>query len=292
MSSITPFSLSIIIPVFNESTTVKKVLTDLLAFLGTKNWLTEIIVVNDGSTDNTLQQLKNFNDQIKIISHPYNKGYGAAIKTGVRAAQFDWLLTYDSDGQHEPALIESLIIDHNNYDLIIGARTHGYQGPANRKLGKKFIHWFAGYLVEKKIPDINSGLRLIRRSIMLSYLHIFPDGFSLATTTTLAFLKDGYNVCFVPIQINPRVGHKSTVSYQDGFKTIMFLTRLTMLFAPLRVFLPIVIMLGGLTLISFIYDLCHYNIADTTVLLFSSFLLIFFFGLLADQIAAIRRRLK
>ncbi|HOY55874.1 MAG TPA: glycosyltransferase family 2 protein [bacterium] len=282
-------TLSIIIPVFNEEKAITATLRALLGYLSTKSWKVDVMVINDGSTDGTLEKLQEFGEKIKIISHPYNKGYGAAIKTGVRASMSEWILTFDGDGQHRFSSLDDLIAEIPNYDLIIGARTNGYKGPWLRQPGKKILHWLAEYLVQAKIPDLNSGLRLARKDLMQKYLHLFPNGYSLSSTSTMAFLKDGQNVKFVPIEINPRQNGKSAVSLKDGFKTIMLMVRLVMLFSPLRVFVPVSFLLLCLFLVSFVYDVILLNLTDTTVLLLVTGLLIFFFGLLADQIAALRR---
>lgn len=282
-------TLSIIIPVFNEEKAITATLMALLGYLSTKSWKVDVIVINDGSTDGTLEKLQEFDEKIKIISHPYNKGYGAAIKTGVRASMSEWILTFDGDGQHRFSSLDDLIAEIPNYDLIIGARTNGYKGPWLRQPGKKILHWLAEYLVQAKIPDLNSGLRLARKDLMQKYLHLFPNGYSLSSTSTMAFLKDVQNVKFVPIEINPRQNGKSAVSLKDGFKTIMLMVRLVMLFSPLRVFVPVSFLLLCLFLVSFVYDVILLNLTDTTVLLLVTGLLIFFFGLLADQIAALRR---
>jgi len=282
-------NFSIIIPVYNEEKAVKNVLEELRVYLNEKKYQAEIIVVNDGSTDKTKKILKDIKD-IKLINHPYNKGYGAAIKTGAKNAKYDWILCYDSDGQHQPEYIEKLIKYQPEHDMIIGAR-RGYQGPIMRQPGKKILRHLAQYLIQHKIPDLNSGFRLIKKSKFEKFTHLFPDGFSISTTITLAFFKQGFNVKYAPIIIKKRVG-KSHVTINDGFKTIMLILRMIILFSPLRVFLPVSGLMFGLALFSLIFDIIHtysFNIGDATILLFISSIFFFFFGLLADQISAIRR---
>lgn len=281
--------LSIIIPAYNEEEAISHVLKELKNYLKETKYQNEIIVVNDGSTDKTDKILKNIKN-IKLINHPYNKGYGASIKTGVKNAQYDWVLFFDSDQQHRPEYIEDLLKYINQYDMVIGART-GYQGPLSRQPGKKLLNWVANYLVQQKIPDLNSGFRLIKKDLFLKFSHILPNGFSLSTTITLAFLKEALNVKYIPIEINKRVG-KSSVKIHDGFNTIMLILRTIILFSPLRVFLPVSGLIFGLALLSLTLDIIHtssFNIGDTTILLFIFSLFFFFFGLLADQISAIRR---
>lgn len=286
---------SIIIPVYNEEKAVKDVLEELKTYLNEKKYQIEIIVVNDGSTDQTNEILKSINN-IKLINHPYNKGYGAAIKTGVKRARYDWILCYDSDGQHQPEYIEKLIKYMKEYDMVIGAR-QDYQGPIMRQPGKRLLRHLAQYLIQHKIPDLNSGFRLIKKSVFNKFTHLFPNGFSISTTITLAFFKQGFNVKYTPITIRKREG-KSYVTIQDGFKTIMLILRIIILFSPLRVFLPVSCSILGLSFISLGLDIFLFsqqgkpNIGDTAILLFVSSLFFFFFGLLTDQISAIRRELK
>lgn len=286
-------NFSIIIPAYNEQNTILTTLNELKKYLWS-NFANhyEIIVVNDGSNDKTAEILSNINDnEIKVINHPYNKGYGASVKTAASKATKDWLITFDADSQHKIEDIGRLIQASYGFDMVVGSR-QGYKGPLVRQPGKKILHWVAEYLVEHKIPDLNSGLRLIKRECFNKYSHLLPNAFSWTTTITLAFFKNGLNVNYLPIEINKRQGGKSTVKTSDAFKTLMLILRIIMLFSPLRIFLPITIILGTLTLIFGIFDLSQKNITDATVLLLVSTILIFFFGLLADQIASIRREIK
>lgn len=284
------FNFSIILPIYNEAETIKQTIDNLKAYLNEKNLAAEIIAVNDGSTDATKKILAEI-EGLKVINHPYNKGYGAAVKTGAANATFDWLLTFDSDGQHQVNDIEKFLAAAAGFDMVVGAR-QGYRGPLIRQPGKKILHLLAEYLVEKKIPDLNSGLRLINKKLFLKYTHLLPNGFSWTTTITLAFFKENLNVKYIPIEINKRLAGKSQVKAMDAVKTMMVIFRIIMLFSPLRIFLPTSLALFSLALISGIYDIWQSNITDTTILLFLSAILIFFFGLMADQLAAIRREIK
>ena len=301
--------ISIIIPVFNEQKTVFNVIQNLKLELNKLNINYEIIIINDASTDNLKNILENISDAspagippsdgmiaktIKIINHPYNKGNGAAIKTGARAAQYDWILTFDADGQHSPDYISDLLKYTDNYDLISGERI-GYQGPWIRQPGKKIIHWLARYLLGHKINDFNCGLRLIKRNEFLNFSHLYPDGFSCSTTSIFAFLKEKLNIKFVPVKINRRENGKSLVRPKEALKYLMLIIRLIMLFSPLRIFLPISALFFLLFIILFANDMFiskFNNISDSTVLLLITSILIFFFGLIADQMATIRRELN
>jgi len=289
----TNLEFSIVIPAYNEEEAVFEVIGKLKEYLKEKKYLAEIIVVNDGSTDKTGQILDQI-PEIKVIHHPYNKGYGAALKTGTQQAQTDWVLFYDSDGQHQPEFIERLLPYRKNYEMIVGERTT-YRGPFWRKPGKKILKWLAEYLVQHKIPDLNSGLRLIKKDFFKRTAHLLPNSFSLSTTITLVFLKQGYNVKYVPIEDKPRLG-RSKVKVRDGFNLMLLILKTIILFSPLRIFLPVSFALLFGAGVVIIYDLLHQgfkNPHDLTILLLTfSGLIIFFFGLIADQIATLRREIK
>lgn len=156
--------LSAIIPVYNEEEIITQVVGNLKNELNKLDLEYEIIAVNDGSSDKSKEALENIRE-IKLINHPYNKGYGASLKTGARNAKFDWLLFFDGDGQHKPECVKDFLKYTDEYDAIIGWR-QGYQGPALRQPGKKLLHLVANYLAERKIPDLNCGLRLLKKKII------------------------------------------------------------------------------------------------------------------------------
>jgi len=283
-------SLSIIIPAHNEEKIIGQTIQSL------KNELSkiadleyEIIVVNDFSTDKTTDILGKI-EGIKIINHTQNKGYGASLKNGIKEAKFENLLFFDADGQHKPEYIPEFLKYADDFDMISGARV-GYKGPIIRQPGKRILHWLANYLSQQKIPDLNCGLRLVKKTKISEFTHLLCDGFSFSTTSSLLFLTEGLSVKYIPITINKREG-KSMVRPKHALDTLMFILRVILLTSPLRVFLPISILLfavGGAWLIQ---NLVHKNISDITLLLLISAVLIFFFGLLADQVSAIRREVK
>ncbi len=287
-----PVKISIIIPVYNEEQSVETVINDLKQHVDKIDVEYEITAVNDGSTDKSRLILEKISD-IKLINHPCNRGYGASLKTGAKHAQYDWLLFYDADGQHKPEHIKEFLKHTDDYDMITGAR-QGYKGPVLRQPGKKLLHVVANYLAETKIPDLNCGFRLIKKEHFARYSHLFPNNFSLSSTSTLAFIKEGLIIKYVPITINKRNG-ESSVKISDGFKTLLLLARLIMLFSPLKIFIPISVAGLTISLVWMSYELINTNfegISKSGGFLFIASLLIFLFGLLADQIAAIRRELK
>ena len=285
-------SYTVIIPAYNEEKSIRRVLQELTSGIeAATGSAPQIIVIDDGSKDATGDEVRACQlPNVQLIVQRQNRGYGAALKTGVRAAQTEWVITYDADGQHTPDHILGMQ-EHlqDGVDMVIGRRM-GKQGPWIRQPGKYLIRKVACYLTEKQIPDLNSGLRAMRRATALPFLDLFPDGFSFSTTSTVCFLKEGYVVEYFPITVQERTG-TSTVRPRDAVKTLMLVVRLTMLFSPLRIFLPISIVTGFMTAVLMSYELIvHRNISDAVVMLGAFTSILFFFGLLADQIAAVHRK--
>lgn len=283
--------VSIIIPAYNEESTVAETIKDLQdSIKKIKDVTFEVIVINDGSSDNTGGILEKI-DGLKIIIHPYNKGYGAALKSGIEKANFDWLLFFDADGQHRPDQISKLLDIPEIYDLVVGARINK-KASFIRRPARAFLNFLANFGVNQKMPDINSGFRLVRKEKIYQFEHLLPNSFSFSTTTTLAFQGAGLNLKFVPVEVNKRKGGKSSLNFGHALNMYFLILRTIALFAPLRIFIPVVLVLFSLALASLIYDLIHLNIGDSTVLLFIASLIVFLFALLADQVASIRRELK
>jgi len=283
--------VSFIVPAYNEEKAAPEAVRGLRDFLrGLNDIEFEIIVINDGSSDKTSEFLGQI-EGIRLINHPYNKGYGASLKTGVKSANFDWVFFFDSDGQPKPEEIPKILEFIDDYDMVVGSRLNK-KAPFFRKPGRAFLHWLANYLADRKIPDLNCGFRAIKKSKMREFWHLLPDSFSLTTTITLAFLKSGLNVKYVPITPNKRTGGESMVKIKHAIKTFFLILRTIVLFSPLRVFMPVVLILWTFLALSLAYDIYHIHITNTTVVLFTSSLIIFLFGLLADQISAIRIEIK
>ena len=278
-----PAAVSILIPAFNEEASIAEVVTELLA---AEPWH-EIIVIDDGSADATSARAAAAG--AKVIRHPYNKGNGAAVKTGIRAATGEYVLIVDGDGQHQPGDARRLIAQLGEYDLVIGARTTGTQATHTRRFGNSALNWLAGYLTDRDIPDLTSGFRAARHHHLREFLHLLPNGFSTPTTTTLAFIKGGYNVTFVPVEARQRVGHSKIRLARDGTKFLMIILRIVTLFSPLRVFLPISIasfLLGAGYAVWTIYWETH--VTNSSVLLIIFAVIVFLVGLVSEQISALR----
>lgn len=283
--------LSAIIPVHNEDKTINQVIDDLKNELYKLDLDFEIIVVNDASTDKSREVIEKISG-IRILHHSTNKGYGASLKTGIKEARFNNLLFFDADGQHKTEHISEMIKHVDDFDLISGARI-GYKGPVVRQPGKKILQWLAQYLSKQKIPDLNCGLRIVKKDKISKFLHLLCNEFSFSTTTLLMFASEELPIKYVPITINKREGG-SKVRPKHAMDTLIYILRTILLTNPLRIFLPISIVLFIATIVSGAYDIFarSLNLTDQTIILFVAFLFMFFFGLLADQTASIKRDLK
>jgi glycosyltransferase involved in cell wall biosynthesis len=280
--------ISVIIPAYNEVGALKDVLERIVSAGYHKEF--EIIVVDDGSNDGTGEMAATF--PVRVIRHAANKGYGAALKSGIRKSSGDFVIMMDSDGQHDPKYlpeIASLLRDH---DMVIGTRTAGSHTVRSRQAGKRIIRWVGEYLVEQKLPDYNSGLRGFRKDLIIRMLHILPNGFSFSTTSTLAFLKEGYSIATFPIEVTQRQGRPSNVKFfRDGSKTIMLIFRIIMLFNPLKIFFPasVLITLAGLLFGIYGYVAVH-RFSNSAVVMTTLGMFLFFIGLMADQISTLNRK--
>ena len=277
-------SLTVVIPAFNES----KAIGDTLRRLSDvcQSLIAEIIVVDDGSTDNTAQIAEEAG--VRVIRHHRNQGYGASLKSGIRAAKTEYVLTMDSDGQHNPEDIPRLWEAAEQYDMVVGQRTALLHSQLWRMPGKWLLSYMANYLSRQSIPDLNSGFRLIRRDVVMKYMHLCPAGFSFSTTITMVFFNRGYNVAYVPIEVNKRLG-KSTVSVNTGLETIILILRIATLFDPLRVFIPISLFTAAVGVLWGVpYTLTGHGISVGAMLAIVTAILMFSLGLICDQISQLR----
>jgi glycosyltransferase involved in cell wall biosynthesis len=278
-----PQCVSVVIPAYNEAAAIAGVVGALNASAA---WH-EVIVVDDGSQDETSRVAENAG--AVVVRHPYNKGNGAAVKSGVRRARGEFVLIVDGDGQHSPADAETLVRRLGEYDLVIGARAGNTQATLLRRAGNAVLNGFAGYLTERRIDDLTSGFRAARREHLLEFLHLLPNGFSTPTTTTLAFIKAGYNVTFEPIAARQRVGASKIRLASDGAKFFVIILKIVTLFSPLRVFLPIALTAFVLGTAYGIWNaVVHARIPNGAVLLILFSVVVFLVGLVSEQISALR----
>ena len=278
-----PKTVSIVIPAFNEAGAIGPVIAELLA---AAPWR-EIVVVDDGSTDGTAEAAAGAG--ARVIRHPYNKGNGAAVKAGIRAATGEFVLIIDADGQHRPSDAVALTAKLGEYDLVVGARSSTTQAGSTRRAGNAALNRLASYLTERDIPDLTSGFRCARRECLLDFLHLLPNGFSTPTTTTLAFLRAGYNVAFHPVEARARMGTSKIRLGRDGPKFFLIVLRVITIFSPLRVFLPIAavsLVLGaGYGVYTLITEV---HVAPAAALLITLTVVVFLIGLVSEQISAMR----
>ena len=247
----------------------------------------EVLVVDDGSSDAT--GVRAAAAGARVVRHPYNKGNGAAVKTGIRHAAGEYVLIIDADGQHAPADALRLIAPLGEYDLVVGAREAATQANGARRSGNTLLNWLASYLTGRHIPDLTSGFRAARTTCLREFLHLLPNGFSTPTTTTLAFIKAGYNVTFEPIEARQRIGASKIRFARDGARFFLILLKIVTLFSPLRIFLPI----SGVTFATGaaygIWNaLAHGRIPNGAVLLVLFAVVVFLVGLVSEQISALR----
>lgn len=277
-----PGDISIVIPAFNEAEIIGQV---VVALAGTAAWR-EILVIDDGSTDDTGGIAAAAG--ARVVRHPYNKGNGASVKSAIRNATGTYILVVDGDGQHRPADALRVAAQLGEYDLVVGARTIG-QASRARGLGNAFLNRLASYLSGREIPDLTSGLRGARLSILREFIHLLPNGFSTPTTTTMAFLKAGYNVTFVPIEAQTRVGHSKINLSRDGMGFVLILLRVITIFSPLRIFLPVSFAAFALgTGYAIFTIITERHVTNSSVLLITLAVIIFLVGLVSEQISALR----
>jgi glycosyltransferase involved in cell wall biosynthesis len=278
---------TIIIPAYNEEEGISSVIKGLNSM--PENY--EILVIDDGSTDNTFRLACDAG--ASVIRHPYNRGYGAALKTGIRNAKSDIVLLMDADGQHKPDDACKLIKYVGDYDMVIGSRTNNSHISPLRKPGKKILGILANYLSGTNIPDLNSGFRALKKSVAMDFMNILPNGFSFTTTITLASLSSGYSLKYVPIEAPRRVGKSKIKPFRDGSRFIMLIIRTISLFNPMKIVLPvscILFLVGALYMAWSI--ILFFKIPSGALLMILSGLIIFFFGVISDQISILMRNKK
>jgi glycosyltransferase involved in cell wall biosynthesis len=274
---------SIVIPAFNEATSLRSLVA---ALLGASTWH-EVLVIDDGSTDATADEASAAG--ARVIRHPYNKGNGAAVKTGVREATGRFILIVDADGQHRPTDAARLVSHLDAYDLVIGARSPRSHATLVRRLGNDLLNRVAGYLSERPVPDLTSGFRAARRECLLEFLHLLPNGFSTPTTTTMAFMKAGYSVRFEPVETARREGRSKIKLGPDGVRFFVILLKVITIFSPLRIFLPLS---AALFLLGAAYAgwaiVTQSHVTNSSVLLILISIVIFLVGLVSEQISSLR----
>ena len=287
---------SVVLPVYNEEETISSNILNLIGLFVQKDMDWEIVAVDDGSGDKSYDTLKaleaEYPDALVVARHPYNKGNGATIKTGIKAASGEVIICMDSDGQHDPEDILKMLPYIGEYDLVVGARPFKSDGTWYRNLANKFYNGLASWLTDFKIEDLTSGFRIFKADVVKKFYHLFPQRFSYPTTSTLAFLKGGYNIKYVPINIQPRKGGSSKIRlFRDGFRFTTIIFKIILLFEPMRVFLPVTLisfLLGLASMIVSIVQAGRLYVPNSSVILFVLSVLAFLMGVLAEHTTALQ----
>lgn len=270
-------------PAKNESAAIAQTVLKIHAL----QLATEIIVVNDGSTDQTKQVAENAG--AKVVTHPYSKGNGAAIKTGARTATGDIIVFMDADGQHDPQDIPQLLEKiEQGYDLVVGARQKGSQASVGRGVANALYNNLATYMTEQKVEDLTSGFRAVRADKFREFLYLLPNGFSYPTTSTMAFFRAGYSVTYVPIHAAKRIGKSHIQPLKDGVRFFLIIFKIATLFSPLKIFLPIAVVPFLMATGWYGYTLYElHRFTNMSALLYTGSIMIFLMGLISEQITAL-----
>lgn len=274
--------ISIIIPARNEEQGLALLLPELVREYPDA----EIIVVNDGSTDNTEQICKDAG--VLVVTHPYAKGNGAAVKSGARVSKGDFLVFMDGDGQHSVADVGRLVAKvEEGYDLVVGARSgRDSQASVARWSANAFYNGFASWMVNRRIDDLTSGFRCVNRRKFLSFLYLLPNGFSYPTTSTMAFFRAGYSVGFVPISVSKRLGKSHISLVKDGVRFLLIIFKVGTLYSPLKVYFPAAAITSGLGVLNYVLTIISvgYRFSNGTTLLILTGAIMFLIGLLSEQL--------
>ncbi|MBU0549120.1 MAG: glycosyltransferase family 2 protein [Candidatus Omnitrophica bacterium] len=276
-------NIEVVIPAYNEEKTIAKVIQGIRKVLGDSCL---VIVVDDASEDTTAEIARK--QGARVISHPYHIGNGASVKSGLREARAELVLLMDGDGQHLPEDLPGLLEKMPGFDMVIGARN--FSGYTLRNLANRLYNLFASYVTQFKILDLTSGFRLVKRNEALRFLYLLPNGFSYPTTLTLTFLKTGRTINYVSVSSGSRRAGRSKIRhFSDGIKFLLIITRISTLFSPLRVFLPvsIIFFLSGLFYYLYTFITTH-RFTNMAVFLLSSSVIVFMLGLISEQISQLR----
>ncbi|RJX20266.1 MAG: glycosyltransferase family 2 protein [Desulforudis sp.] len=275
--------VTVVLPAFNEEKSIGATIRNIRQLHPDF----EVLVVDDGSTDNTKAEA--LNAGAKVHSHPYNIGNGAAVKSGIRHATGEWVLMMDADGQHKPEDITSLLAAKDEFDMIVGARTRESDTCTHRDCANFMYNRFASYVCKFPVKDLTSGFRIVRRKTALQFLNLLPNTFSYPSTITIAFLRSGHTIKYVPIETKKREGKSKINLLRDGTRFLLIITKIATLYSPLRVFIPVGLLFlftgTGYYLYTFI---TAHRFSNMSALLLTTSTIIFMMGLLSEQITQLR----
>jgi glycosyltransferase involved in cell wall biosynthesis len=280
--------VSVILPAYHEESVVGDVVRRVRAVMDALGRSYELLVVDDGSQDATAARAAEAG--ARVLAHPYNIGNGAAVKTGIRGARGGVLVLLDADGQHPPEEIPRLIEKLGPYDMVVGARTGDSETQVHRDLANRTYNWLASYVCEQKIEDLTSGFRAIKADLARRFLYLLPNTFSYPTTITLATVRAGHSLAYVPIASVKRVGRSKIRLLRDGTRFLMIILKIATLFSPLKVFVPIS---AAMFMVGFGYGLFKVlalgsRYGPTSAMVMTTSVVVFLVGLVSEQIAQLR----
>ncbi len=280
----TETKVSIVIPAFNESQTI----ADLIHNIQRRYPDFEIVVIDDGSADDTATVAADAG--ARVYSHAYNIGNGAAIKSGIRAANGDILVFMDADGQHDPEDIGKMLDYLPEFDMVVGARGKGSQASVGRGIGNRIYNWLGSYVSKFRIEDLTSGFRAVKAEVARSFVYLLPNTYSYPTTITLGVLRTGRSVKYIPITARPRRKGSSNIRLiQDGVRFFMMIIRICTLYSPMRVFLPVSFIMFLLGTVRYLYSfIIEGRFTNMSALLYVSAIIIFMMSLISEQICQLR----
>jgi glycosyltransferase involved in cell wall biosynthesis len=280
--------VSVVIPAYQEENIIGKVVGEVKEVLEELGKTHEVIVVDDGSSDQTPTAAEQAG--AAVISHPYNIGNGAAVKTGIRAAQGASIVMMDGDGQHDAAYIPALLDGLETYDMVVGARNADSETSVHRDIGNGVYNWLASYVCDRQIDDLTSGYRALRATIAKKFVYLLPNTFSYPTTITMAVARSGYSFSYYPIRVRRRVGKSKIKLLRDGARFLLILFKIATLFSPLKIFIPVSLLVFG---VGFGYGLYKVLVlgtryGPTSAMLMTMAGLVFLIGLVSEQVTQLR----
>ena len=283
-----PLALSVVIPAYNEEGAVKETVDELRAALDPAQIEYEIIIVDDGSTDGTRAEAEATG--VRVEYNQINSGYGATLKRGVKAANFDYIAIIDADGTYPAHYLPEMLELCRDQDMVVGDRGAAMKNvPWVRKPAKFMLNKLASFLAERRLNDLNSGLRVFRKSELIPFLPLLPQNFSFTTTITLCMSCNGKRMIYTPIEYRKRVG-SSKIRPVDFINFIILVLRAIMLFNPLRLFIPAGLVFFALGFVKLLYDITQWNLSETAVFAFITAFMIWSLGLIADMISRLHLR--
>jgi len=286
IDAVTRVDVAVVIPAYNEAGAVAGIVRRVRSALAATPYAFEVVVVDDGSVDETASEAEG--QGVRVIRMGENCGYGAALKAGINATESDYVVITDADGTYPPEEIPGLVARMERVDMVVGSRQMSDVSIAwIRRPAKMILNRLASYLSGRHIPDLNSGLRVMRRSTLMKFIHLLPSGFSFTTTITMSMLCTNHKVSYVPVQCAPRVG-SSKIRPSDFNAFMMLVLRTVVLFNPLKVFLPLGTLLFLIGVVKLVQDIILDNLSETAVMAFLAAVIVWSVGLLADMIARLQ----